>query len=614
MYFTGHGDYEIFDYYTAIEEGKIPEDYYVFWGYEDEKLFEYAKEEVLELASQGEPFNFTLLTVDTHFEDGYVCELCGDEYEDQYANVIACSSSQISEFVSWLQEQDFYEDTTVVINGDHPTMDSDFCEDVSDDYTRRTYTAILNSSAETVRDEARDYTTLDLFPTTLAALGCTIEGDRLGLGTNLYSDTDTLLEEYGMDYMNEELEKKSDFLEELGDVNMYDKDLIAKTNLLDVETYSTTEESGDVLHVSLTGVENLGTAEELTVTIRKPLTWLSKHLKFLRGKTATAVMTQNADGSYTADLDLSGLDDTGIGVLKITCVGDDGETHLIYKKSRCYTDILGQYEDDFDQYLTALTELDATKDLTIFTAVGGYTDRTNLKDSTVSLLDGLGIIDAEEGKARRAYYCVASGGETLAMDQAKNEVSATGTLPNGTVYEILSQTKNKKYNDASIILDGVEYSLNNLGYNFVVYDNETQTVISEAAFRMNQSKGYADTWPDVTFAYGSSASGDATVSADVTTTSGDATATSDTLHICVSGMERIESPNNTGDVYFYIWDADTLDSPEMIMLTKTEIGEDIYTYDGSVNLEGYDLDTLYIAGYAKKNGGSVIWHDRMKVE
>ena len=41
---------------------------------------------------------------------------------------------QVKEFVDWIQQQDFYENTTIVIAGDHPTMDKDFCEDVDDDY------------------------------------------------------------------------------------------------------------------------------------------------------------------------------------------------------------------------------------------------------------------------------------------------------------------------------------------------------------------------------------------------------------------------------------------------------------------------------------------------
>lgn len=49
-YFEAHGNYEKWDYGTAVEKGKIEEDYYRWWGYEDEKLYEYAKETILNLA------------------------------------------------------------------------------------------------------------------------------------------------------------------------------------------------------------------------------------------------------------------------------------------------------------------------------------------------------------------------------------------------------------------------------------------------------------------------------------------------------------------------------------------------------------------------------------
>ncbi|MFR3038325.1 MAG: hypothetical protein ACLTLY_05995 [Agathobacter rectalis] len=35
-YFHGHGDYNVFDYYTAIDRGYIDSDYRVCMGYEDE--------------------------------------------------------------------------------------------------------------------------------------------------------------------------------------------------------------------------------------------------------------------------------------------------------------------------------------------------------------------------------------------------------------------------------------------------------------------------------------------------------------------------------------------------------------------------------------------------
>ena len=52
---------------------------------------------------------------------------------------------------------------------------------------------------------------MDLYPTTLAALGATIEGNRLALGTNLFSDEQTLIEKYGLEYVNNELMKVSKF-------------------------------------------------------------------------------------------------------------------------------------------------------------------------------------------------------------------------------------------------------------------------------------------------------------------------------------------------------------------------------------------------------------------
>ena len=55
----------------------------------------------------------------------------------------------------------------------------------------------------------RKYTTLDLYPTTLAALGVQIEGNKLGLGVNLYSGEQTLVEQYGKDYLDIELLKDS---------------------------------------------------------------------------------------------------------------------------------------------------------------------------------------------------------------------------------------------------------------------------------------------------------------------------------------------------------------------------------------------------------------------
>ena len=78
-------------------------------------------------------------------------------------------------------------------------------------YERHTYNCFLNSAKETKYNKNRTFTTLDLFPTTLAAMGCEIKGERLGLGTNLFSGKPTLSEEMGYDAFNHNLLYSSKF-------------------------------------------------------------------------------------------------------------------------------------------------------------------------------------------------------------------------------------------------------------------------------------------------------------------------------------------------------------------------------------------------------------------
>ena len=210
-YFTQHGNYEILDINALKEAGRLPEDYEEWWGFEDRKLFAYAKEELLRLSEEEEPFNFTMLTADTHFPDGYSCPLCEDAHQEQYANVLCCSSRQVAELVDWIKEQPFYENTTIIICGDHLTMDPEFLDEIDENYERTIYNCIINAPIEPVCEENRQFGTFDMFPTTLAALGVRIEGERLGLGTNLFSEEQTLTEQYGFRMLDEELQKNSVF-------------------------------------------------------------------------------------------------------------------------------------------------------------------------------------------------------------------------------------------------------------------------------------------------------------------------------------------------------------------------------------------------------------------
>ncbi|MBR5270194.1 MAG: LTA synthase family protein [Anaerotignum sp.] len=211
-YFEQHGLNRTFDIFTAREVGIVPPGYFVFWGMEDMHLFDFAKQELLKIAEQEQPFNFTMLTVDTHRTNGYVCRKCIGLWGEQYENVISCSSKQVAEFVNWIKQQDFYENTTIIIAGDHITMDEGYIDrNVAEDYDRTVYNCIINSPVETEFEKNRQFVAADMFPTTLAAIGCEIEGERLGLGTNLFSGQPTLAEEMGLEEFDAELLKTSDY-------------------------------------------------------------------------------------------------------------------------------------------------------------------------------------------------------------------------------------------------------------------------------------------------------------------------------------------------------------------------------------------------------------------
>ena len=210
-FYKQHGNYIIYDINWAKKEKLIPQDYYEWWGFEDSKLYEFSKQKLLEISESDEPFNFVMETMDTHFMDGYVDKSCKTKFKENYANAYYCTDQLLSKFIKWVQEQDFYENTTIVISGDHLTMRNGFFVSTDTTYERTVYNVFINPYQKGEYTKNRKFNTLDMYPTTLASLGVEIEGDRLGLGTNLFSDKKTLIERTSLNYVDSELSKTSDF-------------------------------------------------------------------------------------------------------------------------------------------------------------------------------------------------------------------------------------------------------------------------------------------------------------------------------------------------------------------------------------------------------------------
>ena len=214
-YFNDHGSYVLQDYCYALESGYLPEGYHNgFWGMEDVRLFEMAKAELTAIAQGGRPFNYTILTADTHPPEGYVCDQCDPrDGEPPLETAIRCSDRTIASFIDWAEEQDWYDNTTIVVVGDHLLMSESIFGDIPEGYQRHVYNCFINvcPGLAPVNCHNRVFSTTDYFPTVLASIGVQIDGDRLGLGTNLFSDRQTLLEELGQDTYNTEVLRHSEY-------------------------------------------------------------------------------------------------------------------------------------------------------------------------------------------------------------------------------------------------------------------------------------------------------------------------------------------------------------------------------------------------------------------
>lgn len=210
-FYKKHGDFEIVDmdtldkYDLSMNNSDIGK-----WGFNDNYLFETAKKRLNIISKQKEPFDLQLITIDTHFTDGFIGDYSERKYEEKYENAYATESNLIYEFINWLKKQPYYNNTTVLIVGDHLSMQNDFFKKRKAN-ERYVYNCIINPRDKTAKFNNRIFTSLDMYPTILYSIGANISGNRLGLGVNLFSEEQTLAEEYGVRYLDKELLKNSKY-------------------------------------------------------------------------------------------------------------------------------------------------------------------------------------------------------------------------------------------------------------------------------------------------------------------------------------------------------------------------------------------------------------------
>lgn len=99
------------------------------WGVHDKDLFEQAKIEYRKMANGATPFNLTLLTVDTHFTNGIPDKrmqkkIAIDREKKSMEYCVASLDYLIGDFYEFMSKQRGFDNTVLIIIGDHPVMGS----------------------------------------------------------------------------------------------------------------------------------------------------------------------------------------------------------------------------------------------------------------------------------------------------------------------------------------------------------------------------------------------------------------------------------------------------------------------------------------------------------
>ena len=205
---------DIFDLRTFERKGILRADTSFFESVKDADLYGVARAAATGLGKLNEPWMLWLYTIDTHGPYGRVDSGCVEiplsiERENQYPFVVRCASKLINDFIEWAKAQDWFENTTIVVLGDHPAMVAPevvgFPSEKIEHYWLNFF---MNSAIDSVPNKVRQFTSFDMYPTILEAMGAKIEGHALGLGRSLFSNEPTLIEKYGKDSLNVLIKKK----------------------------------------------------------------------------------------------------------------------------------------------------------------------------------------------------------------------------------------------------------------------------------------------------------------------------------------------------------------------------------------------------------------------
>lgn len=138
-----------------------------------------------------EPFLMTVFTVDTHAPGTVLPYNCPKIFGDIRDNIL-CTDNNVAEFITEFQKTPYWQNTTVVIVGDHPMFKA-LQTQQRKKYRRGIYNVFLNLPNGLSYNPRKEFTALDLAPTYLELLGIKLPEHAFGLGRSLFSDVPSLI-------------------------------------------------------------------------------------------------------------------------------------------------------------------------------------------------------------------------------------------------------------------------------------------------------------------------------------------------------------------------------------------------------------------------------------
>lgn len=184
------------------------------WGAKDRVVLKKAQEIILQQKKVNKPFFMTINTVDTHLSKGYVEENCNRLYGD-YRDVIRCFDKEIGNFLHWFEKQNLFNDTVLLVIGDHLVMDENIIKKYLNprDKNREITSFMLGADLKKLNSE-QNFCAFDLMPTLLTAIGADWGKSYLGLGRSLFdSRNKNLIDKLGVEKLNDELLYRSKLYE-----------------------------------------------------------------------------------------------------------------------------------------------------------------------------------------------------------------------------------------------------------------------------------------------------------------------------------------------------------------------------------------------------------------